>query len=100
MKRERYRSGRTAARQNPAGTGQASPGLITAHHGVEVEVLFTTGNRRMVRVKRSSGHVVGDEVEVMGEVLRRLPRRTELRRRDGGGGIHLVAANLDVLGIV
>ena len=44
--------------------------------------------------------MVGDDVEVMGEVLRRLPRRTELRRRDAGGGIHLVAANLDVLGIV
>ena len=79
---------------------QACHGLITAHYGVEVEVVFRAGKRRMVRVKRSSGHVVGDDVEVAGEVLRRLPRRTELRRRDGGGGIHLVAANLDVLGIV
>ena len=74
--------------------------MITAHYGIEVEVLFTTGKRRMVKVKRSSGHVVGDEVEVMGEVLLRLPRRTELRRGDGRGGTHLVAANLDVLGIV
>jgi len=100
MKRDRNRSGQTAVTTDSAGIGQAGPGLITAHHGVEVEVLFTTGKRRMVRVKRSSGHVVGDEVEVAGEVLRRLPRRTELRRRDGRGGIHLVAANLDVLGIV
>jgi len=100
MKRERNRSGQTAATPNAGGIGQASPGLITAHHGIEVEVLFATGKRRMVRVKRSSGHVVGDEVEVTGEVLLRLPRRTELRRRDGRGGIHLVAANLDVLGIV
>jgi len=100
MKRERNRSGQTAGTLNSADSGQASPGVITAHHGVEVEVLFTTGKRRMVRVKRSSGHVVGDDVEVMGEVLRRLPRRTELRRRDARGGIHLVAANLDVLGIV
>lgn len=83
-----------------ASTEQACGGLITAHHGVEVKVVFTTGKQRMVRVKRSSGHVVGDDVEVTGEVLRRLPRRTELRRRDGRGGIHLVAANLDVLGIV
>ena len=82
------------------GAGPACSGLITAHHGVEVEVAFATGKRRMVRVKRSSGHVVGDEVEVTGEILLRLPRRTELRRRDGRGGIHLVAANLDVLGIV
>jgi ribosome biogenesis GTPase len=54
----------------------------------------------MVRVKRNSGHVVGDDVLVHGEVLERLPRRTELRRRDAMGGIHLVGANLDVLGIV
>ena len=54
----------------------------------------------MVRVKRNSGHVVGDRVQVEGEVLRRLPRSTELRRKDARGGIHLVAANLNVLGIV
>jgi ribosome biogenesis GTPase len=54
----------------------------------------------MVRVKRSSGHVVGDDVLVRGEVLARLQRRTELRRRDAMGGVHLVGANLDVLGIV
>lgn len=54
----------------------------------------------MVRVKRRSGHVVGDGVVVEGEVLDRLPRRTELRRRDATGGIHLIAANLDVLGVV
>ena len=58
------------------------------------------GERSMVRVKRRSGHVVGDDVVVKEEVLERLPRRTELRRRDAMGGIHLVGANLDVLGIV
>ena len=100
MKRERSKACHATARLDSAYGGHSCKGLITAHHGVEVEVLFTTGRRRMVRVKRSSGHVVGDEVEVEGEVLRRLSRRTELRRRDGRGGIHLVAANLDVLGIV
>ncbi|MEI6208726.1 MAG: ribosome small subunit-dependent GTPase A [Desulfuromonadales bacterium] len=75
-------------------------GVIVAHHGVTVEVLFDSGNRGMVRVKRNSGHVVGDGVVVAGEVMRRLPRSTELRRRDARGGIHLVAANLDVLGVV
>lgn len=75
-------------------------GLIVAHHGISVEVMFDNGTRRMVRVKRNSGHVVGDNVVVTGEVLKRLPRRTELQRRDARGGIHLVAANLDVLGIV
>jgi ribosome biogenesis GTPase len=67
---------------------------------VSVEVLFCDGAREMVRVKRSSGHVVGDDVLVRGEVLERLTRRTELRRRDAMGGVHLVGANLDVLGIV
>jgi ribosome biogenesis GTPase len=100
MKMDRNNNGRTAARTDSACVDQACRGVITAHHGVEVEVVFTTGKRRMVRVKRSSGHVVGDEVDVAGELLQRLPRRTELRRRDARGGIHLVAANLDVLGIV
>ncbi|MDD2898100.1 MAG: ribosome small subunit-dependent GTPase A [Desulfuromonadaceae bacterium] len=75
-------------------------GLIVAHHGISVEILFDNGQRRMVRVKRNSGHVVGDNVIVTGEILKRLPRRTELQRRDARGGVHLVAANLDVLGIV
>ena len=75
-------------------------GIVVAHHGISVEVLFDDGLRRMVRVKRSSGHVVGDSVTVSDGVLTRLPRTTELRRRDARGGIHLVAANLDVLGIV
>ena len=96
----RHLKSRRHKNPDPPGSDQACCGLITSHHGVEVEVVFATGKRRMVRVKRSSGHVVGDEVEVRGEVLRRLPRRTELRRGDARGGIHLVAANLDVLGIV
>lgn len=75
-------------------------GVIVAHLGVSVEVLFDSRERQMVRVKRRSGHVVGDDVLVRGEVLERLARRTELRRRDALGGVHLVGANLDVLGIV
>jgi len=75
-------------------------GVIVAHHGVAVEVRYSGGVRGVVRVKRSSGHVVGDDVLVRGEVLERLPRRTELRRRDAMSGVHLVGANLDVLGIV
>ena len=75
-------------------------GLIVSHYGVAVEVLFRSGERRMVRVKRNSGHVVGDSVRVVAEVLERLQRETELRRSDARGGVHLVAANLDVLGVV
>lgn len=85
---------------DPPSSDAAKEGMIIAHHGVAVEVLSLDGTRSMVRVKRRSGHVVGDRVEVIGEVLRRLDRRTELRRRDARGGIHLVGANLDVLGVV
>lgn len=82
------------------GKKEAQQGLIVSHFGVAVEVLFDSGERRMVKVKRNSGHVVGDRVAVAGEVLERLPRKTELSRRDARGGIHLLAANLDVLGVV
>ncbi len=75
-------------------------GVIVAHLGVAVEVRLSSGVREIVRVKRNSGHVVGDDVLVRGEVLERLPRRSELRRRDAMGGVHLVGSNLDVLGIV
>ncbi|QXE92927.1 ribosome small subunit-dependent GTPase A [Geomonas subterranea] len=86
--------------KNQHGKDEAEQGLVVSHFGVAVEVLFETGERRMVKVKRNSGHVVGDQVTVSGEVLTRLARRTELSRRDARGGIHLLAANLDVLGIV
>jgi ribosome biogenesis GTPase len=75
-------------------------GVLVSHLGVAVEVQFDDGERQIVRVKRKSGHVVGDDVLVRGEVLERLERRTELRRRDAMKGVHLVGANLDVLGIV
>lgn len=76
-------------------------GVIVAHYGVAVEVLFAEGNaRRMIRVKRNSGHVVGDRVFIKEEVLTRLERSSELSRMDARGGKHVVGANLDVLCIV
>ena len=76
-------------------------GLIVAHYGVAVEVFFPAGNnRRMIRVKRSSGHVVGDRVTIQNDVLTRMERKSELSRMDARGGVHLVGANLDLLGIV
>ncbi len=83
-----------------AGLVPEGEGVIIAHYGVSVEIRYKSGERSMVRVKRRSGHVVGDAVLVRGEVLERLPRHTELRRRDAMGVVHLVGANLDVLGIV
>lgn len=53
-----------------------------------------------MRVPRRSGYVVGDAVEVFGERLGLVPRRTQLLRRSPGGGIHVVAANLDLLAVV
>lgn len=75
-------------------------GLIVAHYGVAVGVRTETGKTVKVRVRRRSGHVVGDRVIVREGVLERLPRRSELRRLDNNGEVRLVAANLDVLGIV
>lgn len=74
--------------------------MLVAHHGVAVDVLLDSGERRSVKVRRRSGHAVGDRVLVIGERLRQLPRKTELRRLDAMGRTHVVAANLDVLGIV
>lgn len=76
------------------------PGVIVAHHGVAVEVRLDAGGRRPVRVRRRSGHVVGDRVAVLGERLERLERSNKLQRADALGKVHTVAANLDVLGIV
>ena len=75
-------------------------GVIVAHYGVAVDVLFDDGITEMVRVKRKSGHVVGDNVEVDEETLTRLERISELARMDSRGGVHIVGANLDVLCIV
>ncbi len=97
---ERNKTARPTPPPDLSASDPVNEGIIVAHHGVAVEVSFEDGRRRMVGVKRNSGHVVGDSVTVTGGVLKRMPRRTELRRRDARGGIHLVAANLDVLGIV
>jgi ribosome biogenesis GTPase len=75
-------------------------GVIVSHHGIAVDVLFESGERELVKVKRREGHVVGDNVVVKAHRLTRLPRRTELCRRDSRGSVRIVGANLDVLGVV
>lgn len=76
-------------------------GTLVAHYGVAVEILFDGEvDRQVIRVKRNSGHVVGDRVEVAGELLTRLERQSELSRMDTRGGVHIVGANLDTLYIV
>lgn len=75
-------------------------GVVVSHLGVAVDVELTDGTRRRARVARKSGIVVGDDVVVEGERALMLDRRTALLRRSPGGGVHVVAANLDILGVV
>ncbi|OQY18820.1 MAG: ribosome small subunit-dependent GTPase A [Desulfobacteraceae bacterium 4572_35.1] len=75
-------------------------GLIVSHFGVAVLVRFADGSEERVKVKRNSGHVVGDLVLIVGERLQRLSRRNVLRRRDPFAKERIIAANLDVLAIV
>lgn len=100
LKKERTGAGNGRKTGDPSGVGTAKEGMIVAHHGISVEVQFNDGVRSRIGVKRQSGHVVGDRVQVANEVLRRLPRKTELRRKDARGAVHLVGANLDALGVV
>ncbi len=75
-------------------------GIIIAHYGIAVQVRTSDGETRRIQVKRYSEHVVGDRITVRGEEIRNLERTTVLRRLDARGNIRVVAANLDVLGIV
>ena len=75
-------------------------GIIIGHYGVAVDVKFEDGTIESVRVKRKSGHVVGDYIYMDGDFLKRLKRDTIVHRRSQGGATHVVASNLDVLGIV
>jgi len=76
-------------------------GVLTAHLGVAVQVRFDDNHQsEIIRVKRNSGHVVGDRVSVKEEILTRLKRISELNRMDARGGRHTVGANLDTLCIV
>ncbi len=88
-----YQSRKPQKADGPSGT-------LIAHLGVAAEVLLDTGERRTARVKRRSGHVVGDRVQLAGEGLIRLERRNELRRRSATGTTHVIGVNLDTLGIV
>lgn len=74
--------------------------MVVCHLGVAVDVEFDDGTKERVRVHRKSGIVVGDDVSVSGERAVQQERRTALLRRSPGGGVHVVAANLDVVGIV
>ena len=76
-------------------------GVIAAHLGVAVEVRFEPdGRSEIIRVKRNSGHVVGDNVTVKGEILTRLKRRSELNRMDARGVKRTIGSNLDTICIV
>jgi ribosome biogenesis GTPase len=83
-----------------AGDREPQCGVIVAHYGVAVAVRFDDGSQRPVDVRRNSGHLVGDRVEVDDRGLVSLPARGVLNRRDKHGRVHSIASNLDVLGVV
>jgi len=76
--------------------------VIVGHYGIAVDVrLDADGERVSLRVRRDSGHVVGERVEIVPGGLRATAEnRGVLRRRDPAGRLRAVAANLDLLGIV
>lgn len=83
-------------------------GQITAHLGVAVVVASADSNKtstsqsttERLRIRRNAGLVVGDHVAFWDHHVVLQPRRTKLVRQDARGKQHLIAANLDRLGIV
>ncbi len=73
---------------------------MVSHLGIAVDVELQDGSRPRVRVHRKSGIVVGDDVVIEGDRAILQERRTALMRASPGGGVHVVAANLDVVGVV
>lgn len=53
----------------------AEKGVIIAHYGIAVGVLFASGERRKIKVKRQAGHVVGDNVVLEGHHIKGMPRK-------------------------
>jgi ribosome biogenesis GTPase len=83
-----------------AGHQKRQFGIIVAHYGIAVSVRFDDGSQRPVDVRRNSGHLVGDQVEVNDRGLTSLPAYGVLNRRDKHGRVHSIASNIDVLGVV
>lgn len=75
-------------------------GTIVGHYGVAVDVRLANGDVKTLRVKRRSGHVVGDEVTIAPNGLIGHERSTEIKRVDVSGKERVVVANLDMLGMV
>ena len=97
---QRLKTNKKTRSGSAPGQEQEQKGVIVSHHGIAVNIRFESGEQRLVKVKRRAGHVVGDTVAVKHHRLTRLPRKTELCRRNSRGSICVVGANLDVLGVV
>jgi ribosome biogenesis GTPase / thiamine phosphate phosphatase len=104
VSRRQAQLGRAAGARRAIAAGAAEAagrrGIVVSHLGIAVDVELEDGTPLRLRVERRSGIVVGDDIEVVGERAVQCDRRTALQRRSPGGGVHVVAANLDVLGIV
>lgn len=90
-----------AAVAEVAGTGTAVPGRVVRHDGVALTVATADGTDQYP-MRIDSSAAVGDWVVIRdGAVVDQLPRRSLLRRRDPDKGVEqLLAANVDVVGVV
>ena len=74
--------------------------IVIGHFGLDIEVALEDGERRRIRVRRSSDPVVvGDRVKISARGAELLTRETVLSRRDARNRTRAIAANLDVLGV-
>jgi len=84
-----------------AADGAGDPVRVVRHDGVAVLVAGVGGERHVPVHASNPALAVGDWLLVDGDtVVEVLERRSLLRRRDPAGGDQLVAANVDVVGVV
>jgi len=74
-------------------------GVIASHYGIAVIIEEASKERILMRVKRKSGLVVGDQVFFDNRIQNIVPRKNILARQTDHG-IQEIAANLNILGIV
>ena len=74
-------------------------GVIAIHFGVAVIIEDNDQKRILMRIKRKSGLVVGDQV-FFDNKFTSIEKRKNILARQTDHGVQEIAANLDILGIV